>query len=248
MIKDQNYTGRKILLVEDNKLNQLIAKKFLQNQGFEISVTENGSEAVMYLQSSPEVDLVLMDIHMPEMDGYEATRIVREMGGEYFTDLPIVAFTSDSSDEIREMALKSGMNDIVIKPFQPTDLLNAIGKNLSKKPKATSSDEFPQLKIYSEGDHNYETELKILFANNLGLLKGSTSSFVQTGNLTLYKEVLHQCKTTVVILDDKKLNDLLGQIVMEAETTSGDKSSLIVELASQINTCCDDLIHRLGKK
>jgi CheY-like chemotaxis protein len=248
MIKDQNYTGRKILLVEDNKLNQLIAKKFLQNQGFEISVTENGSEAVTFLQTSREVDLVLMDIHMPEMDGYQATRIVREMGGEYFTDLPIVAFTSDTSDEIREMAFKSGMNDIVIKPFQPADLLNAIGKNLAKKPKPISENEFPQLRLYAEGDPAYEAELKILFANNLGILKEGTAAFLQTGNLTRYKEVLHQCKTSVVILGNKNLNDLLGRIVKEGEHPDDGKSALIGDLASQINACCDGFIRRLTKK
>lgn len=248
MTMDEDYAGRKILLVEDNKLNQLIAKKFLQNQGFEISVTENGSEAVSFLQTSREVDLVLMDIHMPTMDGYQATKMVREMEGQYFTDLPIVAFTSDTSDEIRELAFKAGMNDIVIKPFQPAELLSAIGKNLRKKGKPDSEEEFPQLKIYSEGDRDYEAELKILFANNLGLLKEATSAFAEADNLIRYKEVLHQCKTTVVILDDKKLIDLLQQIVSEAEKSAGGKSSAISELASKINSSCDNLIQRLGKK
>ncbi|MBS1509159.1 MAG: response regulator [Bacteroidetes bacterium] len=246
MIKDQ-YIGRKILLVEDNKLNQLIAKKFLQNQGFEISVTENGSEAVSFLTTSHEVDLVLMDIHMPEMDGYQATKMVREMKGQYFADLPIIAFTSDSSEEIRELALKVGMNDLVMKPFQPAELLEAIGKNLRKKGEPGSQDEFPQLKIYSEGDRDYEAELKVLFANNLGLLKDATATFVREGNLVRYKEIQHQCKTTVVILDDKKLIALLQEIIGEADS-GGNQSAYVSDLASQINRCCDELIHRLRKK
>lgn len=248
MIKDQQYTGRRILLVDDNKLNQLIAKKFLQNQGFEISVTENGSEAVSFLTTSHKVDLVLMDIHMPEMDGYQATKLVREMDGQYFADLPIVAFTSDSSKEIRELAFKAGMNDLVMKPFRPDELLEAIGKNLRKKEKPDSGEEFPQLKIYSEGDLDYEAELKVLFANNLGLLKEATAEFAEEGNLIRYKEVLHHCKTTVVILEDKKLNSYLHEIVDEAEKSSSNKSAAIRELASQINRSCDELIRRLRKK
>ena len=105
-----------ILLVEDNPLNQKLAIHMLSKAGYHIEVAKNGQEAVDMVSVEPEkYDLVFMDINMPEMDGIEATRIIREKG---FTDLPIVAMTADVLKEDKDKCLESGMNDFITKPIK----------------------------------------------------------------------------------------------------------------------------------
>jgi PAS domain S-box-containing protein len=105
-----------ILLVEDNPLNQKLALHMLSKGGYHIEVANNGREAVDRVCAEPEkFDLILMDVNMPEMDGIEATRIIRAKG---FADLPIVAMTADVLKEDKEKCLESGMNDFITKPIK----------------------------------------------------------------------------------------------------------------------------------
>ena len=117
--------GAKILLAEDNKINQVVAKELLRIEGFEVTVAENGRIAVELLQKQ-KFDLVLMDIQMPEMDGFEATRIIRS--SERFKDLPILAMTANAMLGDRESTLKAGMNDHIAKPIDPKGLYRALVK------------------------------------------------------------------------------------------------------------------------
>jgi PAS domain S-box-containing protein len=114
----------RLLLVEDNEVNQLIAIKFLNKWGIRPDIAVNGLKAVAAVQQK-EFDLVLMDLQMPEMDGYEATRQIRSLGGPYET-LPIIALTASAMLEVREKVLQNGMNDYVTKPFNPNELYQKI--------------------------------------------------------------------------------------------------------------------------
>ncbi|UQZ89893.1 hypothetical protein C4J81_11990 [Deltaproteobacteria bacterium Smac51] len=105
---------RPILLVEDNDMNQLIAKKLLEKKGLKVEVANNGQEAIDKLQAT-DYELVLMDIQMPVMDGISATLKIREM--EKFNNLPIIAMTAHAMSGDREKSLESGMNDHVTKPI-----------------------------------------------------------------------------------------------------------------------------------
>jgi PAS domain S-box-containing protein len=105
-----------ILLVEDNLLNQKLAVHMLSKAGYHIEVANNGREAVDMVCAEPDkFDLIFMDVNMPEMDGMEATRIIREKG---FADLPIVAMTADVLKEDKDRCLESGMNDFIAKPIK----------------------------------------------------------------------------------------------------------------------------------
>ena len=115
--------GAKILLAEDNKINQMVAKELLKIEGFETTVAENGRIAVELLHSQP-FDLVLMDCQMPEMDGFEATRVIRS--DKRFSDLPILAMTANAMSGDRELSLKAGMNDHIAKPIEPKILYSAL--------------------------------------------------------------------------------------------------------------------------
>ncbi len=130
----QNCQGR-ILLVEDNDINQLIATELLENVGYTVRVASNGLESIDILNAE-EIDLVLMDIQMPVMDGLTATRRIRQ--NPAFKDLPIVAMSAHAMLGDKETSLKNGMNDHITKPISPSTLYTTIEHWLKNKEKTDS--------------------------------------------------------------------------------------------------------------
>jgi signal transduction histidine kinase/DNA-binding response OmpR family regulator len=114
-----NYSGKHVLLAEDNELNREIAVAILEETGMEIDTVNDGDEAVSTIMEAPEgtYDLVLMDIQMPRMDGYTATREIRTLPNNEKANIPIVAMTANAFDEDRKKALECGMNGHIIKPI-----------------------------------------------------------------------------------------------------------------------------------
>ncbi len=119
-----------ILLVEDNFSNQQIIILYLKNEVKKIDVAFNGKEALDKFGKT-KYDLILMDIQMPIMDGFKATRKIREVEKSTNTHTPIIAVTANAFPEDKEKCLASGMDDYISKPFQPEDLIRKIKKNLS---------------------------------------------------------------------------------------------------------------------
>jgi len=124
-----SFEKQRVLVVEDNLANQLVAKKFLTKWGLNVTIAEDGLIALKLL-SYQDFDLILMDIQMPNMNGYEATRAIRKM--EKYRKLPIIALTASVHSGIGEKALDAGMNDYVLKPFEPSQLYQKIALWLSK--------------------------------------------------------------------------------------------------------------------
>lgn len=120
--------GKRVLLVEDNDVNIMVAKRFLEKWHCEIGVAENGLEALDAYERS-EYDLILMDLQMPEMDGYEATKELRARGAS----LPIVALTATALTDFDENFKKTGLDDFVVKPFHPDALYQKLIKFLLKE-------------------------------------------------------------------------------------------------------------------
>jgi CheY-like chemotaxis protein len=119
--------GLKILVAEDNKVNQLVAGKFLNKWDIEVDFVENGLLAIQKLQQKT-YDLVIMDIQMPEMDGYEACTKIRNLTEEPYHNIPILALTASTLADIQNKIYSVGMNDFVTKPFNPSDLYRKIVK------------------------------------------------------------------------------------------------------------------------
>ena len=115
--------GAHVLLVEDNKLNQQVASEFLVKAGLRVSIANHGGEAVQRVQKE-DFDAVLMDLQMPEMDGFEATRRIREIPA--CVNLPIIAMTAAAMHHDRKTCLDAGMNDHVAKPVNPLELINTL--------------------------------------------------------------------------------------------------------------------------
>lgn len=116
-----NLKGKSVLLVEDNKINQLITQKMLENKGMICTIIDNGEEAIRELAKN-NYDLVLMDVHLPGINGTEATEQIRTFN----THTPIIALTAISLNENRETLLEFGVSDVVTKPFKPEHLYEVI--------------------------------------------------------------------------------------------------------------------------
>lgn len=115
-------TGGKVLLVEDNMVNQVVAENFLTRWGLLVDCARDGIEALAMI-TSKEYRMVLMDLQMPEMDGYEATRRIRAMKHDpYFGKVPIIALTASAMPDTRNKVIEIGMNDFITKPFEPEAL------------------------------------------------------------------------------------------------------------------------------
>ncbi|MBG9375392.1 response regulator [Panacibacter sp. DH6] len=121
-----DFTGKRILLVEDVEFNILFAEQILKTWGVELDIAVNGREALLKA-SSTSYDLILMDLRMPLMDGFTATKEIRRFN----TQIPIIALTASASAELLDRIVEDGFNDHVLKPFAPKDLNRAIGKALS---------------------------------------------------------------------------------------------------------------------
>ena len=113
--------GARILLVEDNEINQQVAQELLESEGLSVSLANNGLEALQSVEAFA-FDAVLMDVQMPVMDGFQATRRIRSLEGQRFHDLPIIAMTAHAMSGDREKSLEVGMNDHLPKPIDPIGL------------------------------------------------------------------------------------------------------------------------------
>lgn len=127
--EDDSLSGKHILLVEDNEVNVMLVSRLLKRWGVTYDVAENGQMAVEQ-STEKDYDLVLMDLHMPVMDGYQATRKIREMQGEKYR-VPIVALTASAVTVVREDMLKQGFDELVYKPYPPKELFAKLKTLLS---------------------------------------------------------------------------------------------------------------------
>ena len=130
--KNADFKDKHILLVEDNELNREIAQEILREYGFQVDTAENGAVAVEKVSAAVpgSYDLILMDVQMPVMDGYTATRTIRALDDPARAKLPILAMTANAFDEDRRNALESGMNGFLSKPIVIGDLVQELHKIL----------------------------------------------------------------------------------------------------------------------
>ena len=129
-VRDEVFQNKKVLLVDDDMRNVYALSRLLEERGLQVAVAKNGHEALAQLEANPTFDLVLMDIMMPEMDGYEATREIRKQ--RRFQKLPILAITAKAMQEDRRKCLEAGANDYIPKPINVDQLLTLLRVWLSR--------------------------------------------------------------------------------------------------------------------
>jgi len=124
-VEQRPFRKTRVLLAEDNKVNQMLAVALLKKRGYDVTVADNGREAFDLVQRS-EFDVVLMDVQMPELDGFEVTALVRASEADSSRRLPIIAVTAHAMEGDRQRCLEAGMDDYVGKPIDPDKLEAAI--------------------------------------------------------------------------------------------------------------------------
>lgn len=182
-----NLRGVKILLVEDNPLNQLVTTKVLTDWQAEVDVADNG-KACIPLMLKKDYDVVLMDLHMPEMDGFEATRFIRERMDAPACYVPILALTADAQEGHDAACIQAGMNDFITKPFEVATLYTKIAKQLkllADQPEP-DVDSFPSFSS-QQPEQNPSEKMTPTKYTNLAYLKEVTSNDVSTIRKTIQR-------------------------------------------------------------
>ena len=133
LVGSGQFQGKKVLLVEDNELNLEIASAILQEEGLVVDTARDGVEAVnrMAAAGADDYDLILMDVQMPQMDGYTATREIRTLSDNRKANIPIIAMTANAFEEDKEKAFAAGMDDHIAKPIDIHILLDTLNKIFS---------------------------------------------------------------------------------------------------------------------
>jgi CheY-like chemotaxis protein len=132
-IESADLSNLNILLVEDNLMNQFVAKQFFKKWENELIIASHGKEALAILKERNDIDLVLLDLQMPEMSGFEVAAAIRTYDSEVKNpSIPIIALSADAFLETRRKVIESGMNDYVTKPFKSEELFNKVLKYTQK--------------------------------------------------------------------------------------------------------------------
>ena len=128
-----NFTGKRVLLAEDNQMNQILAENILTSVGFTVDIASDGTEAVEKVKSAEAgcYDIILMDIQMPQMDGYEATRQIRALDDATKSNIPIVAVTANAFEEDRQNSMDVGMNGHLVKPYDVPEIMRTLNELLN---------------------------------------------------------------------------------------------------------------------
>jgi PAS domain S-box-containing protein len=198
----RDIRGARVLLVEDVLINQRVATELLESCGIHVDVADHGREAIRLLSAEAErYDLVLMDIQMPEMDGYETVRAVREE--LRLTDLPVVGLTAHALDRERGRGLASGMNDYLIKPIEPEQLLGTIKTWIAPRTvpagaggaTAAAIDVDRVLRTLS-GNRGLFLDIVGIFQNSYSDAGGRLDRYLAEGDLEAAAELAHDLKGT----------------------------------------------------
>lgn len=200
--------NKKILIVEDNPLNRLVAATMLSNYGAELTEVTNGKEAVDLLrQHNNRFDLILLDVQMPVMDGFETTHFIRN---ELYNNIPIIALTANALKGEREKCITAGMNDYLSKPFEEAALVTLIAKWLKIDSTNLNEAEFnnlvenksalydlSKLNIISRNDRNFVLKMLQMFVADIPATVAEIKTAFYNNDLAVVKQLSHRIKPAI---------------------------------------------------
>lgn len=201
-----------VLLVEDNEVNQILAGLCLRKWGMGVTIANHGKEALNLIQSR-SFQVVLMDLQMPEMDGYESTTRIRAMEDVYFKTVPIIAFSASSMIDSKEKAMEHGMTDFVHKPLLAEELqhkINTYVVNTTAEPHTKKV--YFEIEKYADGDAEFKHELITLMIENIEELVDALHTSVEKNDADIFKKLCHKVSPTLGILNDTEFNAQIEQL------------------------------------
>jgi len=253
-----SFEGLNVLLVEDNDINRLYALNILKKWKCEVDGAENGYIALEKLKSN-DYDIVLMDVQMPIMDGYEATISIRNTLPDPKSKVPIIALTANAIKGDNEKCIEIGMNDYLPKPFQPEDLFRSLSKFVKEKEPAEKRQSKPDLKFQTNkdrkltnlnylssicnGDKVFMIEMIETFIKNTPSAVNEMEKFANKAKWYKVGQTAHRIKPSISFMGIDLLKDLIKTIENYGkESKSTEKiPALINRLSKQCQLAINEL-------
>jgi len=256
--------SKKILLAEDVELNQYLAKHFLEARGLKVWIASNGLEALQLL-SRDSFDCILMDIQMPELDGIQTAKKIRNLQDPNKASIPIIALTANVHSEDIEKYKDAGMNDFLAKPFDESGLLLVILKNQSAK-RSISVENISAFhapinisdmsKLYdlsivqsvSGGDKAFIRKMILLFIETVPQNLTDLSTALRTENWEQVGKMAHKLKATVDSMGIKSIHSDIRIVETNAKQQKDlhEIPSKIEKIVSVIDLCIEQLMQEIG--
>jgi CheY-like chemotaxis protein/HPt (histidine-containing phosphotransfer) domain-containing protein len=248
---------KKILVAEDVQINQLIVKHILKGWGHSVTIVENGKEVLKLLEKN-QFDLILMDIHMPEMNGVDTTRLIRKLTNPKKANIPIIAVSAAAfKDEIKGY-LDSGMNDFVTKPYTEEKLLEVFNrvlrisqpseeesilestKTLGKMEKLY---DLTRLNEFGDDDPGFIKEIIVVFLSNTGKDLDDLMQAVKDENYQVIFEIAHRMKSSLHTMGIKSLETTIKDL--ESLARHNDSFDKIKQLSTLVKKTLDLVFEQL---
>ncbi len=242
--KEMKTAGGSILVVEDNKTNQIIAKTLLEQEGFSVLLADDGEKGVeAFREHRGEIRLVLMDLHMPVLNGYEASLRIKEMA----PDVTIIALTADVVDGVREKCERHGITDYISKPFDPESFVRKVTEMASSRStflptEGSVIDRAMGLKFMGSNEALYNTVLSE-YARENGSLATGLASAVEAGQYDEAAKMVHKVKSSSGSIGATALHETAMDLQRALEDADGEK---IPELHSRFSMLLERVLKEIG--
>ena len=245
LVKEENkivdFTEHvKILLVEDNELNRMVAKMAMNGDNFQIVEVENGVEALKILENAT-FDLILMDLQMPILGGIETTLKIRESGDQ----TPIIALTANAFKTELQKCKDAGMNDYIVKPFEKADFLNVIIRSLEAKTNSKKEKLYSLDKLNEMSDHNKEfiQKMTTIFQKTISKSLEDLTIAIENGNIELVKQIAHKIKPSLHNLEIKSVYKEIEELET-SELNLNEIKTKVKKLNSTLMLVIEDMQNR----
>lgn len=235
-----NLDHLQILVAEDNKINQVLMKKVLSRWNANFEFAENGIVAFEKAKNK-SYDIILMDIQMPEMDGYQATREIRKLEGDYFQELPIIALTASTLKEEREAAHNAGMNDFILKPFEPQNLYQKIIEYTEPIPSEEEKLQIDEKEhidldafrsIMGDDQDEYRELIKVTY-EDFQSFEDTLDQLLDNSSLDDFSVNYHTLKPSIKMLKLNRLDNIIQSI--KNDQNSANRQKLKGELKQELS-------------
>jgi len=240
----QALRGHEVLLVEDNEFNQLVASELLRDvAGMTVRVASNGRQALAHLHES-RPDVILMDVQMPEMDGYEVTRLIR--AERAWSEIPIVAMTAHALARDRERCLQAGMNDHVTKPFDPKELFRVLLKWLGQPQRVGESEKVSVASglVHCMGNEVLYQKLVRRYIEEGARAHEHIEALLEVGQLQQASDVAHSLVSSAGTVGARALSDVARRLQQALDQRTMDQVPSLLEALKREEALADEALSR----
>jgi signal transduction histidine kinase/DNA-binding response OmpR family regulator len=239
--------GKKVILAEDNRMNQKLIENILASLEMDLKIASNGKEVLELLQKEA-ADILLLDIQMPIMDGFEVVDHIRKKIQGPITNIPIIAMTAHAFKEEKEACLKAGMNNHIAKPIQKEELLRVMYNLLIGHVEKTVQPmiDISYLKSLSEGNDEFVTEMLNIFAEDTPVLMQQMKVAVDKEDWKKVSQLAHKYRSPLALLGIKSIEEIMNSIEYNAKEKTN--LSELPKMFSEAEVLTSDALEYINKE